>query len=278
MRIAVLITCHNRKEKSLACLKALFHNVLPDGDSLDVFLVDDGSTDGTSEAVLARYPLVEIIKGDGNLYWGKGMHCAFARAMEIGFDVYLWLNDDTTLYTAAIDTMVSAWHRTKNQTGKDAIIVGSTQDPDTAQLTYGGVVRHSALKRFSYTLVKPCSQPIECHTMNGNCVLVPNSVVLRLGNLEKRFAHAMGDIDYGLRAGQAGIKVFVAPGCIGTCERNDSQGTFNDRSLSLRARWRKMMQPTGLPPASWWILTQRHGGLLGSVYWVWPYFRVILSK
>ena len=44
--IATLITCHNRKDKTLACLDALFSNHLPDRVLLDVFLVDDGSTDG----------------------------------------------------------------------------------------------------------------------------------------------------------------------------------------------------------------------------------------
>lgn len=274
-RISVLVTCHNRKAKTLACLYALFQNALPAAWALHVILVDDGSTDGTSEAVRQRYPSVEIIHGDGNLYWNRGMHRAFAHEMEIGFDAYLWLNDDTMLYPTAINTLLHTWHQIKSQTNADAIIVGSTQDLDTAQPTYGGVVRQSAFKRFRYTLVAPGDQPLECDTMNGNCVLVPHSVVQRIGNLEPRFAHAMGDTDYGLRAGQAGIKVFIASGYAGSCTRNDSRGTFNDGSLPRRDRWRKMMQPKGLPPASWRLFTQRHGGAFWPLYFVWPYVRVL---
>ena len=89
MKIAVLITCHNRKAKTVACLHALFANDLPKDYSLEIFLVDDGSTDGTEQAVRGRYPKVNIIKGDGNLYWNGGMRVAFADAIEQGFDIFL---------------------------------------------------------------------------------------------------------------------------------------------------------------------------------------------
>ena len=70
MRIAAIITCHNRKEKTLVCLKSLFQII----QNIDVFLTDDGSTDGTSEAVKKIYPQVNIIQGDGNLFWSRGMY------------------------------------------------------------------------------------------------------------------------------------------------------------------------------------------------------------
>jgi GT2 family glycosyltransferase len=274
-RIAVLITCHNRREKTLACLDALFANRLSNDVSMHVILVDDGSTDGTSEGVRARYPSVEIIKGDGNLYWNNGMHSAFARAMEIGFDAYLWLNDDTILYRTAIESLIHASQEARERGGCSAIVVGSAQDPETGSLTYGGVVAKSRLRPFRYTLVEPGSLPVECHTMNGNCVLVPQNVAQVVGNLDPGFAHAMGDIDYGLRARNAGFKLWVAPGIVGTCPKNTINGTFNDKSLSLGSRWETMMAPKGLPIASWLLLTRRHGGVLWPVFFAWPYLRVL---
>ncbi len=63
--IAVLLTCHNRRAETLRCLEALLAQDA--GASLRVFLVDDGSTDGTGEAVRVSFPQVNVVQGDGSL-------------------------------------------------------------------------------------------------------------------------------------------------------------------------------------------------------------------
>jgi len=274
-QVAVLITCHNRRAKTLSCLGALFQNLFPEGYSFDVFLVDDGCTDGSEQAVRVRYPQVKIIKGDGNLYWNGGMRVAFAAAIEQGFDYYLWLNDDTLLYPAAIQSLITASIDLGIKRGKSVIIVGSTQDPTDSQLTYGGVIRPNKWKTLSFKLITPKDVPVECETMNGNCVLVPHEIAKTIGNLEPRFIHAMGDLDYGLRAQCAGFAVWVMAGFAGTCSNNAVTGSYKDVSLPLTVRLHKMMQPTGLPLSSWRIFTQRHAGILWPVFWIWPYAKVM---
>ena len=66
--IAVLLTVHDRKNKTLRCLENLYKQVLPNYLRLDIYLTDDGCTDGTPEAIKRQFPKVHIIKGDGNLF------------------------------------------------------------------------------------------------------------------------------------------------------------------------------------------------------------------
>ena len=96
MRIAVVMTVFNRRAMTLACLEALRTQQVPDG-TVDVFVVDDGSTDGTAQAVVQHHPDVRLLHGDGQLYWNGGMRLALAEAMEGDYDYYLWINDDTRL-------------------------------------------------------------------------------------------------------------------------------------------------------------------------------------
>ena len=138
-RLAVLLTCYNRKPKTLACLAALFSQGLPSEVKMEVYLVDDGSTDGTTEAVEQAYPQVKILPGDGSLFWNGGMRMAFAEAMKEDYDYYLWLNDDTLLYPDALSNLLSTSHQLISQGETHSIIVGSTQDPDNNEHTYGGI-------------------------------------------------------------------------------------------------------------------------------------------
>jgi len=66
--IAVLMTCHNRKATTLKCLGGLTEHALPSGYRLAIYLVDDGSTDGTADAIASEYPDVHLIRADGSLF------------------------------------------------------------------------------------------------------------------------------------------------------------------------------------------------------------------
>lgn len=278
-RLVVLMTCHNRRAKTLACLQALYRNRLPENVRLDVVLVDDGSSDGTGDAVRERFPEVQVIRGNGSLFWNGGMRRAYEAAQAHAYDHLLWLNDDTLLDGDAVERLLATESRLHNRSGRPAIIVGSTRIPGSNVPSYGGTVRMHRLRPMRFVLIPPGTEPIECHTMNGNVVLVPREISLALGNLEPRFVHAIGDTDYGLRARAAGYSVWVIPGYAGTCVNdNPISGSFNDVALPLAVRMRKILSPKGLPPRAWLVLTRRHAGILWPLHWVWPYLKVIMTS
>ena len=66
-------------------------------------------------------------------------------------------------------------------------------------------------------------------------------------------------------------------GIAGHCSNNLTKGTFNDRSLPLRTRWRLMMDKRGLPIRSWLRFTRKHGGFIWPLYFAWPYAKLILT-
>ena len=91
--IAAILTCFNRKEKTRKCLESLFR-ILPD---CDVYITDDGSTDGTNEMLHKYFPQVYVVSGNGNLFWSRGMYTAWKEAVKGNYEYYLWLNDDIEL-------------------------------------------------------------------------------------------------------------------------------------------------------------------------------------
>ena len=271
-KIAVLITCYNRRETTLKCLESLYHQNL----SFDVYLTDDGSTDGTSEAIKTYYPKVKILEGNGSLFWGGGTRLAFAEASKANYDYYIWLNDDSILKPNALNRLLDTHNKLSLQGKSNSIVVGSMEDPIAGVISYGGYIKKS-WRPLKFTFLPPSDRPQECETMNGNLVLIPHSVATLVGNIDEAFPHSKGDFDYALRARRLGCSVYIAPGYLGICSRNGTAGTWMDTNLSLSQRLRKFNKIKGssfLRQDSF-LFARRHGGLLWILYWVEPYIQFV---
>jgi len=253
-KISILITCHNRKDKTLMCLDALYKSKIQNRYTFDVFLVDDGSSDGTSEAVLANYSSVNIIQGNGNLYWNRGMYLAWKTAIErFNYDYYLWLNDDTFLFIDAIYLLIetSLFYNNKS------IIVGSTID-ECSNISYGG--RDSSGKIISDNFKK------ECDYFNGNIVLIPRYVYKSVGLIDPTFQHSLGDFDYGFRAKKLSIKIYTAPKVLGICNGQKKIPQWCNPENSFRERWTVFRTPLGQNPEEFFIYELRHNGLFQAIF------------
>lgn len=255
-KIAVLLTCHNRYNKTLNCLENLFEQDLPDNYGLDVYLVDDGSSDGTGVAVKDKFPQVNVIQGTGDLFWCGGMRLAWKSAVKNDdYDFYLWLNDDTILYNGAVETMILNSEEKNHQ----VIICGTTASGRDGKRTYGGRIIGNP------EIIEPSENLKECNVINGNFVLIPEQVYLKVGELDPAFPHAIGDNDYGLRAIKEGIKIFVASKIIGECERNEVVPRWRSAGESFFNRVKYLYSPLGVNPPAFFRYEIRHFSLSQAV-------------
>lgn len=267
LRVAAVLTCHNRREKTVACLRALADQKLPGGVRIDVFLMDDGSSDGTSEAVRDVWPGVHLLHGDGSLFWCGGMRAAWREAQMADPDFYLLLNDDTHLFPSAVAELMEI----SPSPGSANVAVGAVGDPVTGKWTYGGLGKTREWSGED-------AEPVECRTMNANCVLVPRLVCRETGIFYHAYTHAMGDIDYGFAARRNGFRLFETPCFVGTCSDNPVEGTWRDATLPRAMRLRKLLGPKGLPLSEWFHYTRRNSGIRWPLYFLSPYLRVALNK
>jgi GT2 family glycosyltransferase len=251
--IAVILTVHNRKANTLKCLENLFSQEVPCGYFFKVFLTDDGCTDGTPEAVAIQFPSVHIVKGDGTLYWNRGMYKAWeAAASDRAFDFYFWLNDDTLLFEDAVSSVIAASEQTKFS----AIVCGATCSKVTGKVTYSGWIHSKNEPLDPNGAIQPCQ------IVNGNFLLVPKVIFDKVGNLDWVFRHAIGDFDYGLRVQKAGFKCYVSPKFVGTCEANPSLPKWCLQSTPLLNRFKMLYSPLGYAePIPFFIYERRHFGL-----------------
>lgn len=247
-RIAVLMTCYNRVDTTLECLRLLFAQKMPEGHSFDVWLVDDASPDGTGEKVKAAYPQTNIIHGTGKLFWCKGMRLAWDKAAAAqDYDYYLWLNDDAMLVEDALASLVSDCEKTQS------VVVGTfASDKRFSEVSYG------ATKRL------PTGQPIIAEKpMNGNLVLVPKDVFRKVGPICGRYHHQYGDYDYGKTLQRKGLVFYASSRFSGICPQQP-QRYLHLQGLGIWKRLALLGNPKGYDLHDAFLFSLRNKGLWHS--------------
>lgn len=222
IRAYVIMTCHNRRDLTVRAVRAAVRSAGLAGIDVSFTVFDDGSNDGTGEALTAVDADVTVIKGDGSFFWAAGMARAEGAVLDSKElserDLVVWLNDDVELRADAFD--VALRH---HEVSPDAVLVGSTTEPLSTTISYSGM-RRKGRHPLSFEIVNPGVHAAAVDTFNGNFVVVPVSTARELGGIDGRFAHAFADIDYGLRCKSRNVPVLLLPTPIGTCARDAPMG------------------------------------------------------
>lgn len=283
MKIAVLLTCHNRVNLTRRCLSLLAKQAHYTAEH--VFLVDDGSTDGTGEMVRGEFPGVNVVQGDGSLFWNGGMRLAWkaAKSSKIDFDYYAWLNDDVELFPKAFEVMLKDIAGLGLE-GKAVLIGAATVwDEHPEVITYGGQCRPDPKRRpLRLALVKPNGAPQAVDALSGNIVLVSGEAEQLLGNLSAKYVHIFGDNDYSFRAAWHKIPIYLASKVGGSCLANLSDGSALDSSLSRWARFRLIWKERkSVHARDMRQFASTHGGygMIGAlVYEIAPFVRILVGR
>jgi GT2 family glycosyltransferase len=247
-KIAAMACSYNRIEKTKAFLESLTAQYIPGEYSLDIYILDDKSPDGTANYIRQEYPAVDLIEGSGSLFWAGGMRMLWQYVKsKKDYDFYLLLNDDVKLFDNALGRLLDAYQKSTN---KGNIILGSVKSPDLKTITYGGRRLLNGYNGDSQLLIPDDNQLLECQLGNANICLVDKITVDKIGILSDWYIHSFADFDYTLRAIRKGGKVWVAPGYYGSCDYDHGRPWMSaDRSLKDRINY--MRSPKGLESVSY---------------------------
>ena len=279
LKIASLACSYNRREKTTTFLKSLLTQAIPGGYTLDVYLLDDNSSDGTADYVRENFPSVTLVEGTGSLYWAGGMRAVWTAARQKGdYDFYLLLNDDVHLFDNAISRLLAAYKKSKFPQN---ILLGTVRDDKKQTITYGGHKLINKAKGQVEIVVPDDTELMEAHIGNANILMVDKGTVEKIGILSDSFTHGFADFDYTLRAVKNSLKVWVAPGYYGYCI-NDHGKSWLPNSAPLKKRIAYLYSPTGLAYKEYLLYTRRHfPRMLPGVFvkaWLKTLFPILYDK
>lgn len=272
-RVVALTTCHNRCAKTLRAVTRL-HDWFTSLDAdTRIVVVDDGCQDGTAESILDRCPDVEIVEGNGELFWAGGMSHGWNQAIGPDLPDYLIVfNDDVDLDPIGMaEAWVAAQGLASNGDMAAFVLTGACRVRENGPASYGGAARSSRWHPLRFQVIEPNGELQACDTCNMNFAIISRAALQRIGFLDPNYVHTRADFDFGLRLRRADGDVLLTAGYVGVCPRNDIAGTSADSSLGVWQRWRRLLSIREHEPRQRAIYCRRHAGLFWPIFWVLPY-------
>lgn len=279
-QFAVLLTCFNRREKTLASLTALHaaYKKLGAGWQMAIYLTDDGSTDGTAQAVAEHFPKVNILQGNGSLYWAGGMRNSWKEAIKGNYDAYLLLNDDTNVTQNLFEEINKTNLYSLNQFGVEGIYVGTTIDSKTNKVTYGGSIFKNRFLGTIQRIPLNNEKPETCELGNANIMWVSKQALEKIGPLSEGYVHGMADYDYTMKAVKKGVPVLILPGISGKCINDHGEIYERFIKLGFKERVKFLYNPVGLDFTSQLHHMRKHFPLRFPIFYLVGWFKVLFPK
>jgi len=211
--IAILIPVFNRKEISLNCIRQL---KLVDfcQQEVDIIIIDDGSTDGTADAIANEFDDVVLLKGDGDLWWTGAMNKGIEFVLANSYDYVFFLNDDLEFKSDFFISLYEGMRKFPDAIISSIKLIAHSDKQEI--LTAGFKIKgffHELNNFMAGDLYQPHTLPefIECDVLTGASLIMPVNVIRKIGMMDDlRFPHNWGDLEYVRRASLSGIRCFVA--------------------------------------------------------------------
>jgi GT2 family glycosyltransferase len=205
----LILPVHNRKAITLKCLAHLKNQ--GDLNAYRIVVVDDGSTDGTAQAITYQYPTVKLLEGNGDLWWTGAIRVGMEYAFSQGANYCIWLNDDTLPEVGAIQILIDYCDGHPK-----TIAAANILDPHTHEPSYGGVIRQ---KLKILPIFSKKKKPILCDGLSGNLVCIHSDLVHTIGYPnDALYPHYYGDVIYTHYAQLAGYQLVLLHNAVAYCK------------------------------------------------------------
>jgi len=259
MDISIVIVNWNTKILLLDCLASVYKTVK--NISMEIWVVDNASSDGSMDAVQRFYPDTKIIQNSKNLGFAAANNRAFKRMRG---RYALLLNTDTVLTEGAVETIYNfmehhpdvgmACGQLLNQDGSKQNSFANF--PSLAALIFGEALLQVLFPKKYPSKRNVGSKPMEVDSCIGACMMVRGEAMEAVEWLDESFFFFFEETDWAKRIKQSGWKIYFVPSARIVHLQGQSVG-HNIRSRILyytsRYTYLKKWHPDHYPMIRWII-------------------------
>lgn len=212
--VSVVVVTLNSREMTLRCLQAVSEAAAE--VPVEVWLVDNGSVDGTAEAVAEAFPRTRIIRNRTNRGFAAANNQALRRARG---RYWLLLNTDTLLRRSALEAMVRYLdtHPRAAVVGPQLVDEGGRRRNSVHTFpTLATELLNRSLLRLMFPRRYPGRRtrfagPTEVDALLGACLMVRAEAASQVGLLDEAYFFYYEETDWCLRFRKAGWRVVFLP-------------------------------------------------------------------
>lgn len=247
VQVVVIVLTINQCEKTLCCLKSLQAVKEP---PFKVLLWDNGSDDGTVEAVQAQFPNVAVHHHPENLGVAGGRNQAAALAIQLFNPTFLlFIDNDMTVEPGFLKAMIEPFEHSSilaQTTGKILIPGSRNRINDGGGNKINFILGRTSPVGFGEEDRGQYDRPKKC--IPGAFSLVKVSVFQEVGGFDLAFnPYGYEDLDFSLRVKKAGYDALYVPGAVAY---HEASKTFEGGKYSEKYARNKVKQ--------WFLFLSRH--------------------
>lgn len=230
IRVAIVTPVFNRRELTLQCLRSL-SRIDRTGLDVRIIVVDDGSTDGTSQAVAENFPDVTLVSGTGDLWYTAGTNLGIHKALKHDPDYVLCINDDSIFDENCVRRMIDCAERHPRSVIGGLLLLWD-QPHRVFQVapvwkTWKGGWQHW----YEQTVWTVPASAWEVDLIVGNCVLFPAEVFSKVGFLKPQVSAQYGDAEFTIRLRKNGWRLLIEPRARVFCQPNEQHVSITKKPL-----------------------------------------------
>jgi GT2 family glycosyltransferase len=226
-KVEIVMPVHNRRDLTLQCLKSL-SRLDRTGLVVHVVVVDDGSTDGTSDAIRGQFPDVEVIAGNGELWYTAATNRGIEAALRHEPDYILACNDDSIFDAESVRCLVEC-AETFPRSVVGSVLLNWETPHKVFQVSPKWNVWKGGFQHWSQQSVWTIpDRPWEVELIVGNCVLYPAEAIKEVGLMDEKHLVQYGDAEYTPRMRRKGWRLLIEPRARVFCEPNALPDKFRD--------------------------------------------------
>ena len=212
-RLEIVVLNWNGLEDTRALLRSLRACRAPEGWSIAVLVVDNGSSDGSATALEMEFPEVAVLALPENRRFAGGNNAGLKDALDRGADAVMLLNNDTEADPALCERLLLALEQDPGAAAAAPLIYFA---PPSQVIWYAGgrcvpefgFAAHRGLRSRDdgrYRAVEPTGY------LTGCCLLATRAAWERVGLLDEHYFIYAEDADWCLRARGAGLRLLFVP-------------------------------------------------------------------